>query len=93
MIRNATGRILIVSFSEMYDNSIYYLHSTKSSDIIVSSKDNIVLPPVLDNTSDTGDTSIKDILVIGSYFAIFAMIATILPLSYFLTLKVYNYVY
>ena len=79
----------------MYDNSIYYLHSTKRSDITASSKDNIVFRQVMDNTSlsDDGDTNIKDILVIGSYFAIFAMIATLLPLSYFLTLKVYNYVY
>ena len=79
----------------MYDNSIYYLHSTKSSDIITSSTDNIVYHQVMDNTSleDDHDTSIKDILVIGSYLAIFTMIATLLPLSYFLTLKVYNYVY
>ena len=100
-IRNSAGQILIVSFAEMYDNSIYYLQSTPEPISYKSdnngNKDSIVFQREVVSSSSSkdedGDISMKDVLVIGSYLTIILMIAILLPLSYYITLKVYNYVY
>ena len=101
IIRNSAGQILIVSFAEMYDNSIYYLQSTPEPISYKSdnngNKDSIVFQREVDSSSSSKDVdrdiSMRDVLVIGSYLTIILMIAILLPLSYYLTLKVYNYVY
>ena len=101
IIRNSAGQTLIVSFAEMYDNSIYYLQSTPEPISYKSdnngNKDSIVFQREVDSSSSSNDVdrdiSMRDVLVIGSYLTIILMIAILLPLSYYLTLKVYNYVY
>ena len=85
----------------MYDNSIYYLQSTPEPISYKSdnngNKDSIVFQREVDSSRSSkdvdSDISMKDVLVIGSYLTIILMIAILLPLSYYLTLKVYNYVY
>ena len=84
----------------MYDNSIYYLQSTPEPISYKidnnGNKDSIVFQREVDTSSskdEDSDISMKDVLVIGSYLTIILMIAILLPLSYYLTLKVYNYVY
>ena len=59
IIRNSAGQILIVSFAEMYDNSIYYLQSTLEPISYKSdnngNKDSIVFQREVDSSSSSKD--------------------------------------